>query len=213
MNKSVLIIGGTSSLAPKIINDLESKGYSIKLITFRQKNKIYGKYNWAYLNLEDMNSVQETIKAASQDTYEKIIFVSGNSLGNYGKDVPYKALQVFYDAFILRYNFLIKECSKFLSDSGQIVYISSMAANVAIPDANYSAAKAGVQAFVKSLSCQLKPDQSAFSISPGLIYGTKTFYDQNYTGDISSLASIDKISDIISNADKSYNGCVIEIGY
>jgi NAD(P)-dependent dehydrogenase (short-subunit alcohol dehydrogenase family) len=213
MNKNVLIVGGTSGIVPKIISDLEAKGYSIKLMTFRQKNKIYGEYNWIYLNLEDMNSVEETIKAISQNTYEKIVFVSGNSLGNYGREVPYEALQVFYDAFLLRYNFLIKECSRHLSDTGQIVYISSMAANVAIPDANYSAAKAGVQAFVKSLSCQLGPNQSAFSISPGLIYGTKAFNDQNYTVDISKLASIDQISNVISNADQSYNGNVIEIGY
>ncbi len=213
MNKNVLIIGGTSSIAPKMIEDLEDKGYSIQLITYRQKDKIYGDYNWLYLNLEDMNSVEETIKAASQNTYEKIIFVSGNSLGNYGRDVPYDALQVFYDAFILRYNFLIKECSKYLSDTGQIVYISSMAANVAIEDANYSAAKAGVQAFVKSLSCHLKPNQSAFSISPGLIYGSRVFYEQNYAGDHTKLASIDQIANIIANADRSYNGSVMEIGY
>jgi NAD(P)-dependent dehydrogenase (short-subunit alcohol dehydrogenase family) len=213
MNKNVLIVGGTSSLAPKIIEDLENKGYTIDLITYRQKNKVYGEYNWVYLDLENIDSVNELIKSVKQKIYEKLIFLSGNSLGNYGREVPYEALQVFYNAFLLRYNFLIKECSKYLSDTGQIVSISSMAANVAIEDANYSAAKAGVQAFVKSLSCQLGPNQSAFSISPGLISGTKAFYDQNYTGDVSVLASIDKISEIISNADKSYNGCVIEIGY
>lgn len=213
MNKNVLIIGGTSSIVPKMIEDLEGDGYSIKLITFRQKEKIYGDYNWMYLNLEDMNSLNELLKVVVEDTYEKIIFVSGNSLGNYGREVPYDALQVFYDAFILRYNFLIKECSKRLSDSGQIVYISSMAANVAIDDANYSAAKAGVQAFVKSLSCHLKPNQSAFSISPGLIYGSRVFYEQNYAGDYTKLASIDQIANIIVKADKTYNGRVIEIGY
>lgn len=213
MDKNVLIIGGTSSIAPKIIEDLENKGYLINLITYRQKDKTYGEYNWMYLNLEDMNSLEQVISVASQTKYEKIIFVSGNSLGNYGREVPYDALQVFYDAFILRYNFLIKECSKYLSDTGQIVYISSMAANVAIEDANYSAAKAGVQAFVKSLSCHLKPTQSAFSISPGLIYGSRVFYEQNYAGDVSRLASIDQIADIIANADKTYNGRVIEIGY
>lgn len=213
MNKNVLIVGGTSSIVPKMIELLEDNQYSIELMTFRQKNKIYGEYNWLYLDLEDINSVEDLLNVASQKTYEKIIFVSGNSLGNYGNDVPYSALQVFYDAFLLRYNFLIKELSKFLNDTGQIVYISSMAANVAIGDANYSAVKAGVQAFVKSLSFQLKNKQSAFSISPGLIYGTPAFNQQNYEGDVNSLASADKIAEIIVNADHSYNRRVIEIGY
>jgi len=213
MTKDVLIIGGTSSIVPKMIERLEQNQYSIELMTFRQEHKKYGKYNWLYLNLEDMSSIENLLHIASKKTYEKIIFVSGNSLGNYGRDVPYEALQIFYDAFLLRYNFLIKELSKSLSDSGQIVYISSMAANMPIEDANYSAVKAGVQAFVKSLSCHLKQNQSAFSISPGLIYGTPAFYQQEYLGDSSRLASIDQIAQIVVDADKSYNRRIIQIGY
>jgi NAD(P)-dependent dehydrogenase (short-subunit alcohol dehydrogenase family) len=88
-----------------------------------------------------------------------------------------------------------------------------MAANKPIRDANYSAVKAGVQAFIMSLSVSLNKDQSAFSISPGLIYDTRAFYDSNYKEDISSLATKEQIANIILNADKSFNGKVIEIGY
>ena len=211
--KKVLVIGGTSSITPDIINKLELNGYVIDLMTFRQPNKEYGNYNWQYLNLEDMSSVENLLKIMPENYYSKILFISGNSLGQYNGNVPFKELQIFYDAFLLRYNFLIKESCKSLSDDGQIVYISSIAANIPIFDADYSAAKAGVQAFVRSLSCSLKPNQSAFSISPGLIYGSRVFEDMNYEGDITKLASKDQIADIIANADKSYNGRVIEIGY
>lgn len=212
MNK-VLIVGGTSGIAPEIINRLEEKKYVIDLMTFRQHNKIYGEYKWVYLNLEDMSSITDLLKSIKNNKYSKIIFLSGNSIGKSSTDISYDELQNFYDAFLLRYVYLIQESSKLLADDGQIISISSVAANFPVEDANYSAVKAGVQAFVRSLSCNLKLDQSAFSISPSLIYESTSFYQQDYKGDISKLASKDEIANIIANADKSYNGKVIHLGY
>ena len=211
--KKVLVIGGTSSITPNIVNKLELNGYTIDLMTFRQPNKEYGNYKWQYLNLEDISSVDNLLKIMPENYYSKILFVSGNSLGRFNGNVPYDELEKFYNAFLLRYNFLIKQSCKSLSEDGQIIYISSIAANVPILDADYSAAKAGVQAFVRSLSCSLKPNQSAFSISPGLIYGSRVFEEMGYSGDVSKLATIDQIASIIVDADKSYNGRVIVIGY
>ena len=210
--KKVLIVGGTSCIAKEIIYELESKDYTIDLMTYRQESKIYGNYNWVRLELEQEETVNNLIDLIKDKKYSKIIFLPGNSLGNH-EAVTYKRLEEFYQAFSLRYIFLIQEASKCLSDDGQIISISSIAANVPIRDAHYSAVKASVQAFVKSLSCLLKPDQSAFSISPGLIYDSIAFNQQNYDGDVSKLATKQQIADIISNADKRHNGKVIEIGY
>ena len=195
--KKVLILGGTSSIAKEIINSLEQKQYSVELMTYRQKNKIYGDYRWEHLDLEDKGSVYRFIDLMSKDRYSKIIFLPGNSLGPTHKGYPYERLESFYNSFLLRYNVLIGEASKSLCDNGQIIFISSLAANRPIPDAHYSSVKAGVQAFVRSLSCSLKEDQIAFSISPGAID--------------SSIK--EQIAKIIAEADKSYNGRVIEIGY
>lgn len=211
--KNVLIIGGTSSIVPEIIKQLEDQGYSIDLMTYRQKDKIYGDHNWTYLNLEEESSVLNFIEKMPIDHYSKIIFVSGNSLGNYKSDIPYDVLKQFYDSFLLRYNLIINESTKSLCDDGQIISISSIAANRPIPDANYSAVKAGVQAFVRSLSCSLKPNQSAFSIAPGMIYKTRAFDEMNYEGDISKFCTPEQIASVIASADKSYNGRVIELGY
>ena len=210
--KRVLILGGTSCIAKEIIEKLESKEYIIDLMTFRQKHKTYGNYNWTHLELEKEESVNSLIKIIQGKKYSKIIFLPGNSLGNH-EEITYSRLEEFYNAFALRYNFLIQESAKCLSEDGQIVSISSIAANAAINDAHYSAVKASVQAFVRSLSCSLKPGQSAFSISPGLIYDSIAFNQQSYGGDVSKLATKDQIAEIIANADRSYNGRVIEIGY
>jgi NAD(P)-dependent dehydrogenase (short-subunit alcohol dehydrogenase family) len=211
--KKVLIVGGTSCIAKEIIEALESNQYKINLMTFRQQWKIYGDYTWAYCDLEEVDSVNNLIDLIKKDKYSKMIFLPGNSLGPVVGEHSYEQLEAFYNAFVFRYNFLIKEASKCLTEDGLIISISSIAANIAINDAHYSAVKAGVQAFVKSLSLKLRPNQSAFSISPGLIYNSTTFNRQKYTGDISELATKDQIAKIIANADKSYNGKVIEIGY
>jgi len=211
--KKVLIVGGTSSIVPGIINKLEEYNYVIDLMTFRTPGKQYGDYKWQNLDLENKDSLDDLLSIMPKNYYSKILFVSGNSLGNYNGNVPYDELQKFYDSFLLRYNFLIKESCKSLTDDGQIVYISSIAANIPIFDADYSAAKAGVQAFVRSLSLSMKTNQSSFSISPGLIHGSKVFKEIDYHGDETKLATIDQIAEIIATADKTYNGRVIEIGY
>jgi len=211
--KKVLIIGGTSCIAGEIIKKLESNEYKIDLMTFRQSHKVYGNYSWVHLDLEDADTVNNLIKIIKANKYSKVIFLPGNSLGPSSEEYSYERLENFYNAFVFRYNLLIMQASKSLEDDGQIIFISSIAANLPIHDAHYSAVKAGVQAFVKSLSISLKPNQSAFSISPGLIYDSFAFNQQTYVGDINELATKDQIADIISNADKSYNGKVIEIGY
>ena len=60
--KKVLIVGGTARSAKYIIDVLENEKYLIDLITYRQKNKIYGQYNWQHLDLEDDTSVNNFIK-------------------------------------------------------------------------------------------------------------------------------------------------------
>jgi NAD(P)-dependent dehydrogenase (short-subunit alcohol dehydrogenase family) len=211
--KEVLIIGGTSCLTPEIIKELSLEKYCIGLMTFRQENKIYGDYNWFYLNLEDILSIKKLLKLIENKKYKKIIFLSGNSLPNFGIDASYDIIQNFYDSYLLRYNFFIKESCKSLADDGQIIYMSSMAANCSVQDPHYSAVKAGVQAFVRSLSDNLKPNQSAFSIAPGLIHDSIAFHEQKYQGDVKKLASKEQIAKIIANSDSSYNGKVIHLGY
>jgi NAD(P)-dependent dehydrogenase (short-subunit alcohol dehydrogenase family) len=213
--KNVLIVGGSSGLSNIIVSTLENNGYQIDSMTYRNKNKTYGSYNWIYLDLEDFESVKIFIDQLKTNYYSKIILLPGNTLGNYPdfKNIPENIVRNFYNAYLFNYNWLVINLLKSLSNEGQIISISSMAANKPIRDANYSAVKAGVQAFIMSLSVSLNKDQSAFSISPGLIYDTKAFYDSNYKEDISSLATKEQIANIILNADKSFNGKVIEIGY
>jgi NADP-dependent 3-hydroxy acid dehydrogenase YdfG len=212
-NKKILVIGGTSSITPAIINELALSGHTVDLMTFRQEQKKYGEYNWVYLKLEDNDSVKNFIQSLPNSYYSKIIFTIGNSIGESGVDIPEDDLKIFYESFIFRTISIINQCIKSLKEDGHFVFISSVAANQPINDANYSAVKAAVQAFVKSLSTTIKPSQVAFSIAPGLIYDTQAFYESEYKWDIDKLCTKEKIAKTIAEANLDTNGKVIEIGY
>lgn len=211
--EKVLIIGGTGGLAKTIINRMELAGDTVELLTFRQEFKKHGDYNWTHLDLENTQTVNNFLKFVSDNKYDKIILIASNTLGNGIDGFDYNRLRHYHESYYLNYIYIVSELYKVLSDHGQMVFISSMAANIAIPDANYSAMKAGLQAFIKSSSCSLKEKQIAYSISPGLIFDTQAFYDSNYQGDISKLATKEQIAEIIANCNYEYNGKVFEIGY
>ncbi len=214
--KQVLVIGGTASIAKKIVEELEINGYSIHLMTFRQKNKIYGNYNWVELDLEKQESLKEFISNLPKSFYSKIIINVGNSLGNNYKEIGIEKLDSFFSTYLSHYLYMITKLVESLVEDGHIVSMSSIAANRAIPDIYYSAAKAGVQAAVKSLSSNIGGNKVSYSIAPGLIYDTPAMYHNNYDDykdQIPYMATKEKIAEIIIKADISYNGKVIEIGY
>ena len=192
--KKVLIIGGTAKLAKPIISKLESNGYEISAMTFRQSNKIYGNYTWIKLDFYDKNSIINFLDVLKSNFYSKIIFLPGNSLGKIYKNISENEMISFYNAFLINYISLIIDLSNRLDYDGQIIFISSIAANIPIQDAHYSAVKAGVEAFIRSLSIQLKSGQSAFSISPATITDKMR----------------EDISNLIAESNFSYNGKTID---
>ncbi|NBX78706.1 SDR family oxidoreductase [bacterium] len=196
MNK-ILIVGGTARSAKLLIHELEKNNYSINLMTFRQKNKIYGNYNWIELDLENDTSVTNFIKSLPKNFYSKIIFLSGNSLSKKYLDINKDELKHFYNSYIYNYNQIIIECMESINENGEIIFVSSIAANRPINDIHYSSAKAANQALVKSLSLYVKKNQSIYSIAPGTI-----------TDNV-----LNKIIEIIINGNKNNNGKVFEVGY
>lgn len=210
---NAMIIGGTGGLAQTIIKELENNDHTIDLITYRSKSKVYGTYDWQYLDLENIDSINNLIAYAKNKKFSKIILIVGNTLGSGIKSHSYEDLTKYHTSFYINYVYMISKFVDMLDHSGQLVFISSIAANRSIPDANYSAVKAGIQAFIKSLSGVLTNEQVAYSIAPGLILDTKAFYDSSYNGDISKLATKEQIAKIISNGGLQYHEQVFEIGY
>ena len=190
----MLIIGGTSSIAKEQIRQLESNGYVIETMTYRQKDKVFGKYNWVKLDIENRENVL-LFMANLKTIYSKIIINIGNRMEN--EKISFDEADCFYKSYLVNYVFLANKLMKNLEKDGQLISISSQAANDATLDIHYSAVKAGCQAAVRSLSMYAKEGQSVYSISPGMI-------DDEIR---------EKIAKAILNSNYSFNGKVIEIGY
>lgn len=191
---NVLIIGGTSSLAPFICKDLKENEYQINLMTYRNYNKINNLYKWEYLNLENIDSINVFINNL-KGKYKKIIILPGNAYNESVDQIDFNKLKMYYEHYIFNYIYLSYNLLKFLENDGQMISISSIAANMPVKDANYSAVKGAIQSFFRSLSIDAKPEQAIFSIAPPTI-----------NDDIRK-----EISNIILNADRSYNGALIQL--
>lgn len=192
--KNVLIVGGTSSISPFLCKDLEENGYTINLISYRNVNKINLKYNWQYLNLENIDSINNFISNINSK-YKKIIILSGNALEMNYLDLDFQKIKMYYESYLFNYIYLCYNLFKFLDHDGQLVTISSVAANTPYQDFNLSAVKGGIQSFTRSLSLHAKDSQAVFCIAPPTI-----------TDDIRK-----NISEIILNANSFYNGILIEL--
>jgi len=195
--KKVLIVGGTSSLSLKVCSLLENNGYQIDVMTYRNNNKINNYYKWIYLNLEDISSIDNLLNLIPKNYYSKIIIFSGNAFIENNKENLFNMLKKYYESYLFNYIYMTYNFLENINESGQIISISSLAANKPVTDMHYSAVKGGVQSFLRSLSLKAKPEQALFSISPATI-----------TEDIR-----DQIAQIILKADSSFNGKIIEIGY
>lgn len=216
MNNNILIIGGTASVCDGIVKFFEKNMYSIDLMTYRQKEKIDKIHEWIYLDINNYDSIQLFLKKILNKTYKKIILTPATSASNKDiMDTNREELVNFYGNFFVNYMILVKELLKNLSEDGEMVYISSIAANVPNNDVNYATGKGAMQTFIRSLSTKVDKNKSVYSISPGLIYDTPAFNHndpKNYNNDISKLATKEGIASIIINSDFKKNGKIIKIG-
>ena len=213
--KKVLIIGGSSSICDKIITYLEENEYEIDLMTHSDHSKANEKYKWQHLDLMGQESTENLINILSKNYYDKIICVPTYNSGTKNPfETSRKYLINVYGNFIVNYMILIRNLLSNLKDDGQLIYISSAAANRPVHMVDYSAAKACMQAYVTSLSTQVKEGQAIFSIAPSMIYESNPYYQQGYyKNDIYRLVKKEEIAKVIVEADSSYNGKVVCIGF
>lgn len=216
MNNNVLIIGGTASICDKIVKSFEDNGYSIDLMTYRQKEKINSTHEWRYLDINDFNSIETFLKSIEGKEYKKILLTPASSASHKNIiDTSREDLVRFYGNFFVNYMILVKELLNNLSVDGEIIYISSIAANVPNNDVNYATGKGAMQTFIRSMSTKVTGSQAIYSISPGLIYDTPAFNHndpRNYNNDVSRLATKEGIAEIILNGGAEKNGKIIKIG-
>lgn len=212
--QTALIISGTAKIAPDIIS-LLSKHFKIDA-TYRDINKTYNVDNvsWIKLDIDDYNSIQTFVNDISEKYYSMVLILSMTTPGDFLENTE-KELRDFYGNYLVNNMLLGKNLLTKITDSGKIIYMSSIAGNKPTPAINYSTLKGALQSFYVSLSTQAKPLQSIFCIVPGLIYDSPAFYRHDpimYNNDINMLTTKEEIAKLILNCDQGYNGKMIRLG-
>jgi|GEM_PF-2702232 len=220
--KKVLIIGGSSSICDGIVDYLEKNDHEIDLMTYRneqnKKNiKNFEKYKWVHLDLLSQESTEKIIFELPDFYYDKIICVPTYPSG---QREPLKTTRLFWEElfgkFIINYMDLIRNLIfKKLKNDGHFVFMSSEAANSITDMHDYSAAKATIQSYVRSLSKKSK-NKTIFVIATTGIYKSLSYYNHGedyYKHDPDRWVMKEDIAKIIVEADKMDNGNIFTLGF
>lgn len=218
-NKNALIIGGTASIADTIVQHLDNN-YNVDLTSsyIKKINEYdlhkYKNVKWFELDLHSYDSLLDFINKIPNEHYSIVVILSMNSPGNFFNNTV-DELKNFYSNYLVNNMLLGKFLLEKITNTGKIIYLSSIASAKPVPQINYSTVKGALQSFYTSLSTHSKTNQSIFSIMPGLIYDTPAFdkvkdFDSSY--DIQLLATKEEIANLIINSGINENGKIIRLG-
>jgi NAD(P)-dependent dehydrogenase (short-subunit alcohol dehydrogenase family) len=222
--KSLLVIGGNSSIAPAIFENALKSSYIVSATTRRfSKAKTENQVFWIPLDLSNKKSTSQFIKKIEGQKFDRIICLVGGVTGSDGSKLSIEFLQNYYLTFVSNLFFIIQELLSHLKKESNMIVLSSRAVNSKSFDFHYAATKGALESFIKSFSEKFNEDRSLVAVRSGLITGSKMFTDmqdsirlKHYIKSNHKLISVEKICDEIWNLTpkktKKLNGEVIIIG-
>ncbi len=181
MEKKVAIVtGATGSIGKNIVLYLVEKGikvigtYNNKKEEAKEIEKINKNVKMFHLDLSNSQSINRFTEEISRN-YNKIDFLvnnAGTKKDNLLENMPEEDIELIINTNLIGTIKLTKKLiPKIKEYQGRIINISSIAGDYgSIGQANYSASKAGLIGFTKTLAKELaKFDVTVNAISPGLI--------------------------------------------
>jgi len=178
----LLVVGGTSSLAPGIYRLAEDSGYEI-FATHRHhippETEI--PISWHSLDLNSVDSIDEFLADLDEVTFSRVIFFIGATFGHVGQKISANDLAEYLRIHLVNPVNLIGRLVNNLSISepSNLIYMSSRAASFGSADWPYGIAKAGIQNYISSLSQSQKPSLNTISVVTGLILGSSMQNEMN----------------------------------
>lgn len=174
--QKLLIIGGTSSLAPQLIQLAIADGFEIHATTrsliHKEKDSCV---TWWHLDLGITESVNEFILSIHGLTFTRIIYLIGESSGFGIHDFSEIQAREYLRTQLVSPILLISRLAIHLDMSAEsnFVFVSSRSALHGSSDSLYGVAKAGIQNFIKSISKEDFPGISFVSVVTGLIINSR----------------------------------------
>ena len=174
--KSLLLIGGNSSLSREIIDLARDSNYSI-VVTSRKRvpPKDVDGICWLRLDLHSRRSIKLFLKGIKSIQFDRIICLIGGTTPRHFSQLEIKFIQNYYNTFIANLFYVLQSVIDNLKDESNIIVMSSRAVNSQSFDPHYAATKGALESFINSISRHLDKNKTAICVRSGLIIGSKMF--------------------------------------
>ena len=214
-------MGGTSRIFEGIRDRAIQSGYQVYGTT-RGSNDLMD-HNFFRLDLANKESVDDFLFQLGDFEFQRILILTGESSIRYCEELESLGISKYYETHLINTIAVIENLIGRLTEPGNLIYISSIAALRSSYDFHYSAVKAGVAAYIKSKSRFLSKNQSIFSLAPSLIIGTRMYDEMSLDTKASHLvrnhgrvSSIEELNNFIWSLEPAsttiLNGQTVPVG-
>ena len=176
MKKNLLLIGGSSDIGSDLINLIDKKKYNI-YYTYNSNKKKINNVNSFQIDLSSLEDIDKLIQHLKKKKikFDNVIFLQGViyslSLSKYTDEKIYNTFLVNTLSII----FITKKILTLLKKDSLVVLVSSISGSRGSYDPIYSASKAALHGFTKSMSQWLTPKTKIICLCPGPVKETSNF--------------------------------------
>lgn len=176
MKKNLLLIGGSSDIGSDLINLIDKKKYNI-YYTYNSNKKKINNVNSFQIDLSSLEDIDKLIQHLKKKKikFDNVIFLQGViyslSLSKYSDKKIYNTFLVNTLSII----FITKKILTLLKKDSLVVLVSSISGSRGSYDPIYSASKAALHGFTKSMSQWLTPKTKIICLCPGPVKETMNF--------------------------------------
>lgn len=149
--KTLLVLGGTSSIARPIIEMAILEGYKV-YASYRDAEKIWQneELNWVHLDMGNFQSLQNFLNEIGSITADRVIFLLGALSGIDVKSLEKNLFDSYFLDQLINPSYLIIRMFESLNPKSRMLVMSSRAARKSY-DFSYSIVKSGLESLILSL--------------------------------------------------------------
>ena len=176
-NKTLLIVGGSSSIGDFVINKFDTNGYDVISSFSSNKTKNNQVLKNIQLDLTSKKSIKLFIKELSEanKSINAVVFLSGVLPGKSLSEYSMEDINKVFSINIIGQIQLISLLQPIMSRKVRILMMSSISAQRGSFDPIYASSKAAISGFTKSMMSTLPKDATINAIAPGLIEESAMF--------------------------------------
>ena len=178
---NILLIGGTSSIAPQLIDKFLQEGYMITA-TYRNKDKSRTTSDnlfWLHLDLNSRESISDFVIEICESKFDRVIVLMGSTFKLEYDQSDIDILHSYYTNYVSSIHYLIIQSLARLKPLGNLVAFGSRAGSRPSYDVHYAATKGALESLVQSIAPKLLDMQSVICIAPSLIEGSEMYSEMS----------------------------------